>query len=122
MHRLRLISDSAHRFRIHNCGDHVRPCGIPGGSEGIGVHKIYRRIRPSYNIRRKSSHHPIYIRLIQKDCQEKRPANSRKMVKGSLIMNAVRNTGHSTSIERKAGFFKYLIFAAEFFRNSNIRK
>lgn len=110
MHRLRLISDSAHRFRIHSCGGHVRPCGIPGGSEGIGVHKIYRRIRPSYNIRRKSSHHPIYIRLIQKDCQEKRPANSRKMVKGSLIMNAVRNTGHSTSIERKAGFIRGRIF------------
>lgn len=76
-----MLFDSAHRCRIHSYGDHVRPCGIPGDSLGNCVHRIYRRICPSYNIHRKCSPHLIYIRLIQKDRQEKMPASSRQMVK-----------------------------------------
>lgn len=41
MYRLRLISDSVYCFCIYSCGDYVCLCGIFGGSEGIGVYKIY---------------------------------------------------------------------------------
>lgn len=41
MYRLRLISDSVYCFCIYSCGGYVCLCGIFGGSEGIGVYKIY---------------------------------------------------------------------------------